>query len=688
MGRHHLRGAARPVLLYLAVACAWIVASDLAVHRLSASTPSLLPAVNIAKGLLFVAVTGLLLFRAMSAELRLVEQACDRVRVINDGLRTLATVQRLLAREDDPRRLAQQLCRMLVDGREVKAAWLVVLDESSKGVRLSAHCVVDKERGKTAVREGQAADLLQRRPAALALDGARPAVVALNGLPADDPQRRLTGVGARVAGAFPLVYQGRVLGVITLYAADPQFFEEARLELVRELADAVAMGLHLASLEQARRESEHLVRLQLARAQALRDRDPLTGLYNRQRFEQSVAEEVEAGRRGGSRFAVMVLDLDRFTEVNARFGHAVGDRVLKAVALRMQQAVRTEQLARIGGDAFAALFPGLDAAQAHAAAQQVLRLVTESPIEVDGQAVTVKARVGVAVYPDHGRTAADLLNALDTALLRAQQQRLALAVFDPASHSLRLASYGRGEELRRALAERRIVPALQPVVELGSGRVFGYEVLARIRRDGGLLEAGSFIPEAEAYGLMEELEAQMLEHVVALWTRGRFEGKRIFVNVALNLLSEESYRELILRALRQHPDLARQLVLELTERHSLPQDEAVLGFMEALKAMGAQVALDDFGSGYSSIGYFRRIPVDYVKIDGSLVKGVVRSELDERVVAAVRRVAVELGAEAVAEWVEDAPTVEALQQLGVRLGQGYYLGRPVVADQLPAQAAG
>lgn len=689
MGRQYLRRVVRPVVLYLAVAWAWIVASDLVVYRLLASTPSLLPAVNIAKGLLFVLVTGLLLFRAMSVELRLLERASERVRILNEGLRTLASVQHLLAREDDPRRLARQLCGILVDGREVKAAWLAALDESSKGVRLWAQCVFEEEKARGAVDEGAAADLLQRQPAALALQGARPAVVALNGLPADDPQRRLARVGARVAGAFPLAYQGRVLGVVTLYAAHPRLFEGGRFELLRELADAVAVGLHLASLERARRESEHLVRLQLARAEALRDRDPLTGLYNRQRFEQFVAEEVDAGRRSGSGFALMVLDLDRFTEVNARFGHAVGDRVLRAVALRVQQAVRpAERIGRIGGDAFAVLFPGLDARQAHAAAREVLQRVTGSPVEVDGQAVAVKASAGVAVYPDHGRTGTDLFNALDTALLQAREQHVPLAVFDPTSHSRRLQAYGLGEELRRALAERRVVPALQPVVELGSGRVWGYEVLARIKRNGGVLEAGAFVQEAEAYGLMAELEAQMLEHVVALWRRGRFGGKRIFVNVALNLLSEEGYRDLILRALNQHPPLARQLVLELTERHSLPKGEAVLAFMEALKARGAQVALDDFGAGYSSIGYFRRIPVDYVKIDGSLVKGVARSEMDERVVAAVRRVAVELGAETVAEWVEDAPTAQTLQQLGVRLGQGYYLGRPVLADELPGPAGG
>lgn len=688
MGRRYLRRAVRPVVVYLVVAWTWIVASDLVVYRAFASTPSLFPAVNIAKGFLFVLVTGLLLFRVISVELRLLEQASDRVRILNEGLRTLASVQHLLAREDDPWHLAEQLCSMLVDGRRVKAAWVAVLDESSKGVRLWAHCVFDEEQVRGTLEEESAADVLQRQPAAPALREARPAVLALSELPADDPQRRLARVGARLAGALPLVYQGRVLGVLTLYSADQQLFEGGRFELLRELADAVAVGLHVAALERARLESEHLVRLQLARAEAMRDRDPLTGLYNRQRFEHFVAEEVEKSRLSGSPFTVMVLDLDRFTELNAHFGHAVGDRVLRAVALRLQQVVRpAERIGRIGGDAFAVLFPGLDAEQAHAIAREVLQRVTGSPVEIDGQTVAVKASGGVAVYPDHGKTRADLLNALDTALLRAREQHVPLAVFDPASHSLRLQAYGRGEEVRRALAERRIVPALQPVVELGSGRVYGYEVLARIKRNGGVLEAGSFIREAEEYGLMAQLEAQMLEHVVALWAEGRLGDKRIFINVALDLLSEDSYRELILRTLNEHPHLARQVVLELTERHSLPKSEGVLSFVEALKGRGAQVALDDFGAGYSSIEYFRHVPVDYVKIDGSLVRGVARSELDERVVAAIRRVAVELGAETVAEWIEDAPTAQTLQRLGVRFGQGHYLGRPLLVDELLGQSA-
>lgn len=688
MDRQYLRRVVRPVVLYLAGAWAWIVVSDLLLYRALAPDSPLWPFANVAKGLLFVTVTGLLLFRAMASALGWVQQASRRVQALNEGLRTLARVQQLLVQEEDPRRLARQLCAVLVDGREVKAAWMAGLEEPSREMRPWGSALHGREPNEDPWTRELPAQALRRAPAAPALEYARPVVEALASLPAHDPQRELAGHGARWAAAFPLVYQGRVLGVLTLYAARRELFEGDRLELVRELADAVALGLHLASLERARRESEHLVRLQLIRADALRDRDPLTGLYNRQRFEQLLAEEVDASRRRGATLAVMVLDLDRFAEVNVRFGHAAGDRVLRTVAMRMQHALHpAERIGRVGGDAFAAVLPGMGLRQAYSLAREVLRQVSGSPVEVEGRSIAVKATVGVAAYPDHGRSGADLLNALDTALLRARAQQVPLAVFDPASHSMRLEEYGRSEELRRALAEGRIVPALQPVVELASGKVYGYEVLSRIVGEGGVLEAAQFIPQAEAHGLMGELEARMLQHVVALWAWGRFADRRIFVNVALNLLSDESYRELILGVLQRHPEMGRQLVLELTERHSMPKGEEVLAFMEALKARGVQVALDDFGSGYSSIGYFRRIPIDYVKIDGSLVRGVARSELDERVVAAVRRVATELGAEAVAEWVEDAATARRLQQLGVRLGQGYYLGQPVLVNERLGRAS-
>lgn len=689
MGRHNLHRVVRLVAVYVAAAWLWILATDLLLQRLSARAPALWPLAGILKGFLFVLVTGLLLYRAFSAELRLLEQRSEQVRTLNDGLRVLAAVHRLFARSDDLRRLAAEVCRLLVDGRRVVGAWLAALDEAGTGVRVWAQCAYGEGPTTEPPQPGLAERLLQGQPAAQALREGRPCSVSLAELEPDDPQRGLERAGARWAVALPLVHHGRTLGVLTLYPAAGSPPDGNWLQLLREIGDAVAAGLHVAALERARQESEHLVRLQLARSEAMRDRDPLTGVYNRQRFERFVADELEQSRAVGRPFALVVLDLDRFTEVNARFGHSAGDHVLRVVAVRLQQAVRlAERVARIGGDAFAVLLPGLDAEQAVAAAREMLARVAGPPVEVDGETVTIRATAGVAVFPEHGRTRAQLLGALDTALLSAREQHLPLAVFDPASHSQRLQSYGRGEQVRRALLEHRIVPALQPVVDLRSRAVWGYEVLARIRGDGEVVDAARFIREAEAYGLMEQLEAQMLQHVTALWASGRVGDRRLFVNLAPDLLGEPGYRRLLLETLDAHPGLARRLVLELTERHSLPEGEAVVQFLEALKARGAQLALDDFGAGYSSLGYFRRMPIDYVKIDGSLVRGVARSEMDVRVVAAMRRVAAELGAETVAEWVEDERTAHTLRELGIRFGQGFYLGRPVLVDHLPGPPPG
>ena len=687
MGRQRVQRVWRPVVVYLVVAWAWILVSDLLLYRVLPPGASWLPAASIVKGLLFVLVTGLLLVRVISVELRALERTSDQVRLLNDGLRLLASVQRLFGRSDEPRRLVDDACRLLVDGRHLVAAWIAALDESGTGVRLWGQCDFGEGGGDEAPGSGHAERLLFSRPASIALREGRAVTVALDELPRDDPQRALARAGARLAVALPMKHHGRVLGVMGLYAAGAWHPDGRWLSLLQEIADAVATGLYVASLERARQESERLVRLQLVRAEAMRDRDPLTGVYNRQRFERFVGDEVESSRSEGRPFALVVLDLDRFTEVNARFGHSAGDQVLRVVALRLQQAVRlAERIGRIGGDAFAVLLPGVDAQQALATARAVLDRVCGSPVEVGGASVPVRATAGVAAFPDHGRTRVELLNALDTALLSAREQHVPLAMFDPASHSLRLQAYGRGEEVRRALLDGRIVPALQPVVDLRSGAVWGYEVLARIKGDGQVIEASRFIREAEAYGLMEQLESQMLQHVADLWASGRLGERRLFVNVALDLLGEASYRRLLLETLDRHPGLARRVVLELTERHSLPEGEAITRFVESLKSRGAQLALDDFGAGYSSLGYFRRVPIDYVKIDGSLVRGVARSEMDERVVAAMRRVAQELGAETVAEWIEDEPTAVTLRELGIRFGQGYYLGRPFLAEDLGAPA--
>ncbi|HEY8424428.1 MAG TPA: GGDEF domain-containing protein [Limnochordales bacterium] len=685
MGRQRVQRVWRPVVLYLVLAFAWMLLSDLLLHRVLPPGASRLLGASILKATLFVLVTGPLLFRAISVELRTLEKTSDQVRVLNDGLRLLTSVQRLFGRNDDPRRLVDDVCRLLVDGRQMVAGWIAALDESGTGVRLWSRCACGDCGGDEALGPEHAERLLAARPAAVALRERHAVTAALDELPQDDPQRALARAGARLAVALPMTHHGRVLGVMGLYASATWHPEGGRLSLLQEIADAVATGLYVAALERARQESEHLVRLQLARAEAMRDRDPLTGVYNRQRFERFVGDEVESSRLEGRPFALIALDLDRFTEINARFGHSAGDQVLRVVALRLQQAVRlAERIGRIGGDSFAVLLPGVDAQDALATGRAVLERVCGSPVEVEGASITVKATAGVVAFPDHGRTRLELLNALDTAILSAREQHVPLAVFDPASHSLRLEAYGRGEEVRRALLEGRVVPALQPVVDLRSGAVWGYEVLARIKGDGEVVEASRFIREAEAYGLLEQLESQMLQHVAELWASGRLGERRLFVNVALDLLGEASYRRLLLETLDRQPGLARQVVLELTERHSLPEGEAVNRFIESVKARGVQLALDDFGAGYSSLGYFRRVPIDYVKIDGSLVRGVARSEMDERVVAAMRRVAQELGAETVAEWIEDEPTAVTLRELGIRFGQGYYLGRPFLAEELLA----
>lgn len=486
-------------------------------------------------------------------------------------------------------------------------------------------------------------------------------------------------------GAFPLSRQGRTLGVLTIYAADACAFDGAHGRVLGEVADALSLGLHVIALERGRLHSEQLFRLQMARLEALRDRDPLTGLYNRPRFEEFMAEELEESRRSGRPFAIVVFDLDRFTEVNARLGHESGDRVLAAVGKRLRQAVRpAERIGRIGGDSFAVLLPGADVSAARALAEQVMREVTATPVLLGGEGVVVGATGGIVAYPEHGSTQAELQAALDSVLVQARQHRAQLAVFDQASHSRWLQFHSRGELVRRALRDRRIVPAFQPVVDLSSGQLYGYEVLARIRDGGRLVEAGEFIREAERYGLMAEVDRQILESVVDLCQDARLAGRHLFINLAPDLLSRRAYREAILQLLDRHSELARCSVWELTERHSLPDMAAVLAFIQEVKARGARIALDDFGSGYSSIGYFRRLPVDYVKIDGALVRGAGSSALDERVVAAIRRVAAELGAETVAESVEDAATAHLMRQMGVRFGQGYYLGRPALLEQLAA----
>ncbi|MBE3599399.1 MAG: EAL domain-containing protein [Limnochordaceae bacterium] len=672
------RRALRPVATYVATALVWILVSDWVLTRLLHGTPSLGLA-SVVKGWGFVAVTAVLLYGVIGRDYRLLYRAEQQARATNRTLRALSSVHRLVTQRQDAHQLLQEACQTILKDPSCSAAWIGVAGESGDSLTLVAWA------GPAGLPAPPVPNPDPTGPAWRALHTRKAHTMTLAGTGDEDPWRRhLLQAGVTHAAAFPLKEQGRLYGVLTVYTGDSELFTGERYRILSEIADALALGLRLLSAERSLAESERLLALQMARLEAITGRDPLTGLCNRQRFERLLAEEVDRSRGAGRPFAVVVFDLERFGEINARLGHDAADRVLAEIGLRLQEAFRpTERIGRVGGDAFAVILPGVTAREGRSVAEQLVQDVPRWARTAAGEQVPVRITAAVVAYPEHGRSHAELEAAMDSALLQSRSASDGIAVFDQTSHSLRLHSFGQGDMLRRALKDGRLRPAFQPVVDLGTGEVYGYELLARVVLGERLVTASEFIREAEEYGLLGEVDERILEWVADGWKLPVFQGKRLFINLSPDLVSRPAYRERVIRLLEGQPDLARVTVWELTERHSLEDDEATARFFANLKLLGAQLALDDFGSGYSSLGYFRRLVVDYVKIDGSLVRGVAHSVLDERLVAAIRRVAGELGAHTIAEAVETEEVARAVRAMGVRFGQGYYLGMPVLLEQLP-----
>jgi len=426
------------------------------------------------------------------------------------------------------------------------------------------------------------------------------------------------------------------------------------------------------------------------RHQALHD--ALTDLPNRTLLHDRLGHALRASRRDGRPLALLLLDLDRFKEVNDTFGHHRGDDLLRQVAARLRGALRaSDTIARLGGDEFAALLPGADESGARAAAT-ALRAALDVPLVLAGQALQLGASIGVALAPAHGEDAPTLLRHADTAMYAAKRAGdTDVAVYDPAHdpHSPdRLALLA---ELREAITQGALALHYQPKVALATGQVHGVEALVRWPHPvHGLLPPDQFIPLAEQHGLIGPLTLWVLEEALRqgkLWARAGWD-----LNVAVNLsawsLHDASLPDTIAALLRRFDAPPGRLRLELTEGSVMADAERALEVLTRLTALGVGLSVDDFGTGYSSLAYLKRLPVDEVKIDRSFVRDLATDEADAAIVHSTVGLGRSLGLQVVAEGVEDRATWDLLARMGCDVAQGYYLSRPLpaaaVADWLRA----
>ena len=422
--------------------------------------------------------------------------------------------------------------------------------------------------------------------------------------------------------------------------------------------------------------------------------DRLTALPNRVYLRDRISRALS--RAGGSEvgFGVLVIDIDRFTDVNDGLGHSIGDELLTLAGRRLQSCTRFgDVLARVGGDEFAILTLAVDPAEIIGVARRAHEAL-EVPFDVGGHRVQLSGSIGIALSAT-GYTAGDeLLRDAYLAVHRARQQGGASHVlFDPKMHEQAAAAQQIETELRAALAGNELRTYFQPIVSLETGRITGFEALVRwIHPKRGFVSPAAFIPVAVSTGLIIPLDQWMMREAarqVHAWnTRLALEPPlTISVNVSGRRLGQKELIDDVVSTLRDTGISTRSLRLEITEGEMMERPDEVLAILTELKRMDITLLVDDFGTGYSSLSYLHSFPIDIVKIDQSFVRRMLESAKDEEIVRAVINLSATLGLRVIAEGIETAEHLARLRELGCDYGQGYLFSKPVDAAAIEALLA-
>ena len=467
------------------------------------------------------------------------------------------------------------------------------------------------------------------------------------------------------------------LGIADTYLLDQRYlrsdgeFVWARTRVSVTEDDGVALAItHIEDVTDQRRTAERLTHAAT--------HDGLTDLANRDALVAMLDDLLAVAQIG--QIAVLFVDLDNFKMVNDGLGHAVGDTVLKEIAIRLADAVPVgARLGRFGGDEFVVV---LDDSVDPAIVGEALRRAVQQPILVEGQELIITASIGLAVNAA-GSRAADLLRDADAAMYRAKAGgRDRIAAFAPDTRGVFIDGLRTSTELRRGLERGEIVPYFQPIVDLAGGQVVGFEVLARwLHPERGLLLPGQFLPLAEDAGLMGELGERVLRDSLAQLARWRAVGLSfatcsLSVNVASQQLVDDSFIDVVAGALGETGIDAGSLWLEITETALMADTSAATRALRGLRGLGLHLAVDDFGTGYSSLTYLKRFPVEAIKVDRSFVTGLGLEADDTSIVEAVVRLGHSLGLIVVAEGVETPLQLSRLRELDCDRAQGYLFGRP------------
>jgi PAS domain S-box-containing protein/diguanylate cyclase (GGDEF)-like protein len=604
----------------------------------------------------------------------------------------LGEINAAIVRIHDKQELFDEACRIAVEAGRFKFAWLGVVDRGTMQIRPVArsgadaglHGSMQVPRPLTGGAPGElgpsAEAVLERK------------VVIVNDVQSDSRISRKQDHLERDVNSIavlPLLVAGETVGVLGLYAREAGFFDDEEVTLLSELAGDISFALQTIESQE--------------KLDYLSYYDALTGLPNRSLFIDRTGQQMRS--RGGEPMmvALILINIERFRNINEAFGRRGGDELLTLVAQRLEKAFRgKDYIARIGADGFGVVVRGIRdaAAVVHIVEDQILGCFRE-PYLLDGHDLRVGAKAGVAMYPADGEDADALFRNAEAAMKKARESgdRYLFYAAEMNARAVQLLSLE--TRLRVAVEERQFVLHYQPKVGLGPGgeQYCGLEALIRWQPPRGpLVPPGTFIPLLEETGLILDAGKWALEQALAdhrAWTARGLNAPRIAVNVSPIQLQQRDFADLVIGALHQNGDRPEALELEVTESLLMKDVEASIRKLAILRGVGVHIAMDDFGTGYSSLSYIARLPINSVKIDRSFINGMASSPQDMAIVTTIIALAHSLNLRVVAEGVETREQARLLALLKCDEAQGFLYSKPLPAAEIetllraqqPAKAA-
>lgn len=421
----------------------------------------------------------------------------------------------------------------------------------------------------------------------------------------------------------------------------------------------------------------------------LADHDQLTGLVNRYRFTQMLEQEAERIASENDYGALLFIDLDQFKLVNDTLGHAAGDRLLVQVADKLKACLReNDVLCRFGGDEFTILARNVTTDGAADLAGSIIKVMRDVHFVEARQIFNIGCSIGITMIESDRFTPDELLTQADMACYKAKSQgRNCYSLFAPGTDDTQeIMEYaGWSQKIKQAVANDRFVLNYQPIIKLASGQPELYEVLLRMPDNGTVVSPPSFLPVAERFGLMLDIDHWVIRNAIKSLADFRNTGTdtKFCINLSGHIFEDPNFVHSIKESLERYKLPASSVVFEITEQVAIRYLDSANRSMCELMDMGCRFALDDFGTGFSSLTYIKRLPVDYIKIDGSFIENVSEDSIDQAMVKSIVAIAQTIGKKTIAEYVQDAKSLKMLKKLGADYAQGHYIGEPAATLDLP-----